>query len=123
MPLILNTPIKHQNDKQGDKSMLTLWRSSFEDVLGYYTPKATKEVKEDRIEIQIPGYGPEDVQVTINGRVVEIKGTLGESSFNRMYDLSHNVDVEALKAKVDRGILTVSLPKKEGLRPRKILVE
>ena len=43
-------------------------------------------------------------------------------SFERIFSLPKGVDVEAIEASVDKGVLSVSLPKKpEAIKPEKVI--
>ena len=44
-------------------------------------------------------------------------------SFQRSFNLSKNVDIDKIAAKLDGGVLTVTLPKSEQSLPRRIDVE
>jgi HSP20 family protein len=43
--------------------------------------------------------------------------------FRRVYELDPSIDTTKLGAKIDAGILTVTLPKAETVKPRKISVQ
>lgn len=43
--------------------------------------------------------------------------------FRRVYELDPSIDVTRVGAKIDDGILTVTLPKAETVKPRKISVQ
>jgi HSP20 family protein len=43
--------------------------------------------------------------------------------FRRVYELDPSIDTTKVGAKIDDGILTVTLPKAESVKPRKISVQ
>ena len=43
--------------------------------------------------------------------------------FRRVYELAPSIDSTKIAAKIDQGILTVTLPKAETVKPRKIIVQ
>ena len=42
--------------------------------------------------------------------------------FRRVFELDPTIDVEKIDAKIDQGVLTLTLPKSERVKPRKISV-
>jgi HSP20 family molecular chaperone IbpA len=47
----------------------------------------------------------------------------GVGDFERSFRIGTGIDTGRIKATVDAGLLTITLPKAEGLRPRKISVQ
>jgi HSP20 family protein len=90
------------------------------------------------IKAAIPGVRAEDVEVTVQGNVLTIRGqTESEDeqkknsyhlrerrygSFFRQVQLPVSVDTEKAEAKFDNGILTLRFPKTEEARERRIQV-
>ena len=103
-----------------------------------WTP--TVDVFEDKenlkIVMELPGVTPEDVKISIENQVLTIQGEKKQvaeesserwhryersyGSFERMFTLPSTVDAERIQAKVEHGLLTVTLPKAERARPRQI---
>ena len=72
------------------------------------------------VELLIPGYGPEHVEVTVEGRRVTVKGRRkdGESEaskvtaeFERRIELPFEIDADHTQAKLEYGVLRLALPK------------
>ncbi len=125
----------------------------FNDVLGgvdwQYRDSATaswvppvdvlEEKDEIRIMAELPGVRPEDVEISLEGNVLAIHGTKQQvaeehtervhryerayGAFERTFTLPATVDANAIKAKYENGVLTVTLPKEEKAKPRQIPVE
>jgi HSP20 family protein len=84
----------------------------------------------------IPGMDPEDVDITIEGDTLSIKGSLKEPLENVEYILQErpcgtfqrtlrlNVPVQADKAEAsfEKGVLTLVIPKQEETKPKTIKV-
>ena len=86
----------------------------------------------------LPGIKPEEVQINVTGDVLTIRGeTKNEEekqdkswqirehrwgAFERSVRLPTNVIADQAKAEFDNGILTISLPKSEEVKPRTIRV-
>lgn len=93
-----------------------------------------------QVEAELPGVAKEDVKVSINeGKVLieaEVKRTHekkdGENvvysertmkKFYRSFAVPAEIDEEGAQAKLENGILTLTLPKKEGAKARMIAIE
>ena len=87
---------------------------------------------------ELPGLEPEDVEVTLQDQILSISGqrTLekaaeGENvrrversygSFSRSFTLPATVKTDKVDAKFENGLLSISLPKVEESKPRKIAI-
>ncbi|HON37999.1 MAG: Hsp20/alpha crystallin family protein [Desulfomonilia bacterium] len=96
---------------------------------------------EDNVIItsEIPGVDPEDVDLTVTGDVLTLKGTrrrqeLGEGQswhrrergygdFYRTIQLPYNVESSKVEASYSKGILKITLPRAEADKARKISVK
>ncbi len=94
---------------------------------------------EVKVEAELPGLEPKDVEITLqNGNLIlkgEKKFKQEESkenyhriecsygSFYRAIPIDAEVDVDKIKAKFKNGILNIVLPKKESSRVKKIEIE
>ncbi len=92
-----------------------------------------------RIELDLPGLSPEDVEITVENGVLTVRGERrfreaaeGETyhrveraygEFERSFQLPRSVDAERISARFEAGVLRVELPKREESRPRSIRVE
>ena len=88
------------------------------------------------ITAPVPGVKPEDVEITVEGDTLTIRGTvpapienvnylIQERAFGRFSrTLVLNVPVQADKANAEfrDGVLTITVPKAEAVRPRSIKV-
>ncbi|APW59674.1 Hsp20/alpha crystallin family protein [Paludisphaera borealis] len=90
------------------------------------------------IKASLPGVKPDDVQITVHGDTLTIRGDSkaeeekkGEhwhlrerryGSFQRSVALSTPVDSEKARADYENGVLTLTLPKSEAAKPRQIRV-
>ena len=90
------------------------------------------------IKAVIPGVKPEDVEVTIEGDRLRIEGEIKEDEelkkgkvhlkerrygkFSRVVFLPTEVQTDKAKAEFKDGVLTLTLPKSEELKPKKIKI-
>ena len=92
--------------------------------------------KEDTVYLtaELPGYGPGDVEVSLTGDVLLLKGKRpsekdsGHSeqpnkSFERRLSLPFKANASAIEAKLRDGVLSVKLPRVASQKPRKISVK
>ncbi len=101
------------------------------------------DIKEERdrfvIHADIPGVKPEDIDVSMENGVITIKGekkteattdkegykrverTFG--SFYRRFSLPDTADSDAITAKSAHGVLEITIPKRESVKPKKITVD
>mgnify|MGYP003574701242 FL=1 len=106
-----------------------------------WTPRV--DIFEDENQIilsaELPGLSDKDVTVNVENNVLTISGerkleneeskdgyTRVEryyGSFNRSFSLPNTVDIEKVDAKMDKGVLTVTLPRREETKPKQIEVK
>ena len=99
----------------------------------YATPEAVIA------KVALPGVKPGDVDITIADDLVTISGSfeeetetteagyvqkeLSRGTFRRSFAIPTAVDIEAAKASFKDGLLTLTLPKTEEVKPKHIKVE
>ena len=103
------------------------------------------DVREDKDELslqaELPGLRSEDVRVNVENGVLTISGEKKQEieecqegsdyhlverrygRFERSFTLPRSVDAEKVKAEFANGVLTVTLPKAEAAKPRRIEVQ
>ncbi|HEX4265497.1 MAG TPA: Hsp20/alpha crystallin family protein [Verrucomicrobiae bacterium] len=88
------------------------------------------------LEAEMPGVGKEGLDVTLEGTEITITGRRSPETvtgqplfrerntadYRRVFELDPAIDTAKVSAKVTQGILTVTLPKSERVKPRKIAV-
>jgi len=78
-------------------------------------------IDEEGIKIELPGVKQEDVDVTVEGRLIKVTGTNRHGTeFNYSYTLKSTIDETMITAKLEHGLLTIGLPKKKESSARKI---
>ena len=75
------------------------------------------------VEIPVPGYKPDQIDVTVEDRVLTVTGKTERRSFQRSILLPEEVNAEAIDAKVEHGLLTLGLHLHPKAQPRKIEVK
>ena len=91
---------------------------------GYMLEIEMPGVKKDGLEISV-----ENNELTIIGRrsLPVVEGTLihresRPENFQRMFEIDPSIDADKISAKIDQGLVTLTLPKAEHVKPRKITV-
>jgi HSP20 family protein len=90
------------------------------------------------VTAELPGVKPEDVQVTVQGETLTIRGETNEQqeeqrqnwlmrerrsgAYQRTITLPSPVNADAAEARFEHGTLTLTLPKIEEAKPRQIRV-
>ena len=88
---------------------------------------------------EVPGMKEKDIDLEVKDGLMTLKGHVEESqekeethyrmrefsrrSFERSFRIGEGVDLDKISAKLENGILTVALPKKEEAKPRTVKVE
>jgi len=109
-------------------------------VTGPWAPAVDVRETKDSIEVvaELPGMRQEDVEVSIENNLLTISGekkqevTEGNPEseyhlverrcgrFERSFTLPRTVDAEKISARFEQGLLTVTLPKAEAAKPRRV---
>lgn len=90
------------------------------------------------VKASIPGINPDQVEVTFTDNVLTLKGEVKAEqearetryhlrerrfgSFARSITLGARIDGDKIQAEYEHGVLTLTLPKAEELKPRQITV-
>jgi HSP20 family protein len=89
------------------------------------------------LEAEMPGVNKEGLEITLDGNEITIVGhrhvepltgtpLFRESqhvNYRRVFELDPATDTAKVSAKMEQGVLTLTLPKSERVKPRKINVE
>ncbi len=92
-----------------------------------------------RITVELPGMEKDDIDIQIKDNVLTISGEKKEEhteeegtfyrrerrfgKFSRSVNLPSDIDVEKIDAEYKNGVLTLTLPKTEESKPKKISVK
>lgn len=104
----------------------------------YPALNAWEDAQALHVEAELPGFRIEDLEITMKGNELTISGTRADAaiegatlhrrerpsgSFSRTLRIGTEVDAGAVSASLKHGVLTVTLPKAEAAKPRKIEVK
>jgi HSP20 family protein len=98
--------------------------SLIEDGDGYTLQVEMPGVNKEGLEISV-----ENNELTITGRrsLPSVDGTLihresRSENFRRTFEMDPSINAEKIGAKIEQGVLSLTLPKAEQVKPRKIAV-
>jgi HSP20 family protein len=74
------------------------------------------------VEIAVPGYKPEQVEVTLRDDVLTVTGKNEKRSFTRSLLVPEEIDPDAIEAQVQNGLLTLTLVRRPETQPKRIEV-
>lgn len=75
------------------------------------------------VELPVAGYAPDQIEVTYKDDAITISGKSARGSFTRQFELPDTIDPEQTTARVEHGLLTITLRHHPEESPRKIKVE
>ena len=76
----------------------------------------------------VPGFGPDDLDISIKREVVTVTGERGadpenKHTFRRVFKTPFPIDADAAVATVEHGILELRLPRHESETPKSVRIE
>jgi HSP20 family protein len=124
----MNTLVRENRSSNGDRQTTEQ----------FVAPMATVLENTDgyTLEVEMPGVSKENLEMwvennelTIIGRrsTASVEGTLlhrksRSENFRRAFELDPSIDAGKISAKIEQGVVTLTLPKAEQVKPRKIAV-
>jgi HSP20 family protein len=123
-------------DRMMDRSLIDPWSVGMDAGLPLDIYQTDDEIV---VKASAPGMTPEDIEISVTGDTLTIRGELTAEelqegaryhirerrveSFSRSVTLPTMVQAEKAKAEFENGILTLSLPKVEAVKPKSITVK
>jgi len=89
------------------------------------------------LEAEMPGVNKDGLEITLEGNEITILGHRNveplnghplmresrEADFRRVFELDPAIDTTKVSARMEQGLLRLTLPKSEQVKPRKIRVD
>ena len=131
------TSLRQAMDRLVDQSFIGSHRGG--EIMAGSVPLDVIE-RDDAIVVRasLPGVKPDDVDLSVHRNVLTIRGEMGgeserlegqyrhrerwQGSFSRSVSLPSDVNADACEARFEDGVLTVTLPKSEQARSKRINV-
>lgn len=74
------------------------------------------------VEIPVPGFRPEDIEITFESNTLMVAGKSERRTFTQMLELPDEIDPQKISAHVEHGLLCLHLSRRPEARPRRIEV-
>jgi len=121
-----------RNDRSQQARMAN-W-TPFRDLLGFdpfaamragsgFEYDVTRTENGYEVEVPVPGFKPEDVEVTFQDDVIAVNAKSERRSFSRSFTVPEDVDPEKIEARVTNGMLAITLARRPEAQPRRITVK
>ncbi len=94
--------------------------------------------EEAYVTAELPGINPDELSISVNGNRLSVEGRRkleqmnedvqchrlerGEGRFARTVLLPFDIEAEKVSARYNKGVLTITLPREESAKPRKIAI-
>lgn len=114
-------------------------RSSFDRTQEFVSPEVNIcETKDGYVlQAEMPGVSKEGLEITLEGNEITIVGhrhvdplngeplfrESRDADYRRVFELDPAIDTAKVSARMEQGVLTLTLPKSERVKPRKIKVD
>lgn len=133
--LLLREPILAAPFRMVDEFFRTGWNGSAR-VTGFVPAMDVRETEDEYLVLlDVPGVKAQDVSIELNEQVLTISGSrvpveTGAAqvverpfgSFVRTLTLPRGIDVDAVVADYQEGVLALHIPKPAGLKPKRIAI-
>ncbi len=104
----------------------------------YAVPRATIREEKDgyQLQLEMPGVSKDGLELTVENHEITILGhrvgtdpkgdvvyrEVRPLDYRRIFELDPAIDAERITARMEHGVVTLTLPKAEKLKPRRIEV-
>ena len=87
-----------------------------------YTDDVTHDDDGAKIKMKVPGFNKKSIDISVDSETLTIEGKTDDDSFVKRFSIDNKFDFDSIDAKVVDGLLTLSIPYKAEVKPRKIKV-
>ena len=87
-----------------------------------YTDDVTHDDDGATIKMKVPGFNKKSIDISVDSETLTIEGKTDDDSFVKRFSIDNKFDFDSIDAKVVDGLLTLSIPYKAEVKPRKIKV-
>ncbi len=124
----MNTLVRENRSSNGDRQATEQ----------FIAPVATVLENKDgyTLEVEMPGVSKENLEMWVENNELTILGRRSTTSvegtplhresrtenFRRSFELDPSIDADKISARIEQGVVTLTLPKAEQVKPRKIAV-
>jgi len=134
--------LRDEMDRLFDAAFPTLSSLQRNGLLGDWQGEFPVDLYQDKnaftLRAELPGFRKEDIRVEVADGILTVTGhqktgaetkdkeaakTVQERRVSRAITLPDNLDLDKIQAAYENGVLTVTLPKREEVKPRQIAVD
>ena len=87
-----------------------------------YTDDVTHDDDGATIKMKVPGFNKKSIDISVDSETLTIEGKTDDDSFVKRFSIDNKFDFDSIDATVVDGLLTLSIPYKAEVKPRKIKV-
>ena len=118
----------NRNRKNALDDLFNEWDDIFSNRNNHYSSDYKTESDEDGVTLtmNVPGYNKKLIDVSVSGDYLTIEGQSNSGDtdgFKKVFTINDTLDSAGIEASVVDGVLTVSVPYAEEVKPRKIEVK
>jgi HSP20 family protein len=122
-----------RNQNRGQASRMTPW-TPFRDLLSVdpfqslrsnwaFDYDVTRTENGYDVEVPVPGFKPDDIEVTFQDDIISVNAKSERRSFTRSFTVPDDVDPEKIEARVSDGMLVLTLARRPEAQPKRINVK
>lgn len=90
---------------------------------GAYEYDVTRTENGYQVEVPVPGYKPDQIEITVKEGVISVSGKSERRSFSRSFTIPEDVDQDLIEAQVQDGMLLLSLARRPEAQPKRIQIK
>ncbi|MDQ6932730.1 MAG: Hsp20/alpha crystallin family protein [Candidatus Eremiobacteraeota bacterium] len=98
------------------------FRNFFSNLSQFHGLEISRTDQGYEVEIPVPGYKPDQIEVTLDNGVLQVAGKNDRRTFTRSLALPEEIDSENIEANVEHGLLTIRMNLSPKAQPKKIAV-
>ena len=119
--------------------MASDFKDAVQQRIEYVTPEVNIFETKDGyvVEAEMPGVTKDGLEITLEGNEITIVGhrsneappgevlfsECAKADFRRAFEMDPAIDAARISARINQGVLTLTLPKSEEVKPRRIMVD
>ena len=124
--MFITTLNRNRNNTLND--LFDEWDNIFSNTNSHYSSDYKTDSDENGVilTMNVPGYNDKLIDVSVSGDRLIIEGkahTGSTEGFDRTFTINDNLDSDGIEATVIDGVLTISVPYAEEVKPRKVKVK
>lgn len=75
------------------------------------------------VEVPVPGYKPDNIEITVKDGLITVSGNSERRSFSRSFSIPEDVDQDLIGAGVNDGMLVLTLQRRPEAQPKRIQIK